>query len=80
MARNEERNASTLKEFQALGVPAAALTYDVSCRTALKPTLDEVERQLGPINILVNNAAFAGLKGLLDHTEEDWDSVCWLQI
>jgi 2-dehydro-3-deoxy-D-gluconate 5-dehydrogenase len=75
LARNEQRNASTLTELQALGRPVAALTVDVSQRTALKPALDEVERLLGPVNILVNNAAFAVLKGLLDHTEEDWDSV-----
>ena len=75
LARNEKRNASTLKDLQALGRPAAALMVDVSRREALKPALDEVERLLGPINILVNNAAFAVLKGLLDHTEEDWDSV-----
>jgi 2-dehydro-3-deoxy-D-gluconate 5-dehydrogenase len=41
----------------------------------LRPALDEVERLLGPINILIDNAAFAVLKGLLEHTEEDWDSV-----
>jgi 2-dehydro-3-deoxy-D-gluconate 5-dehydrogenase len=75
MARNEERNASTLKELQALGGASAALRVDVSHRAAVKPALDEVERRLGPISILVNNAAFAVLKGLLDHTEEDWDSV-----
>lgn len=75
MARNTERNASTLKELQALGHPATALTLDVSRREALKPALDEVEQRLGPVNILVNNAAFAVLKGLLDHTEDEWDSV-----
>jgi 2-dehydro-3-deoxy-D-gluconate 5-dehydrogenase len=75
MARNEERNGAVLKELQAIGRPAAALRLDVSRRASLKPAIDEVERQLGSINILVNNAAFAVLKGLLDHTEEDWDSV-----
>lgn len=75
MARSEERNASALKELNALGRPVMALQVDVSRRTALKPALQEVEQRLGPINILVNNAAFAVLKGLLDHTEEEWDSV-----
>jgi 2-dehydro-3-deoxy-D-gluconate 5-dehydrogenase len=75
MARNEARNTSTLKELQARGHPAAALVLDVSRRAALQPALEEAERQLGPVNILVNNAGFAVLKGLLEHTEEDWDSV-----
>jgi 2-deoxy-D-gluconate 3-dehydrogenase len=75
LARNEERNQSTLAELKKLGVPAMSLKLDVSERKLLKPALDEVENKLGPIDILVNNAAFAVLKGLLDHTEEDWDSV-----
>ena len=41
----------------------------------LKPALEAVDRKLGPIDILVNNAGFAILKGVLEHTEEDWDSV-----
>jgi 2-dehydro-3-deoxy-D-gluconate 5-dehydrogenase len=75
LARNEPRNAEVLKELQRIGRPAAALRLDLSDRQALKPTLEDAERQLGPVHILVNNAAFAVLKGLLDHTEEDWDSV-----
>ena len=58
-----------------MGVPAMALKLDVSRRKTLKPALEAVERELGPIDILVNNAAFAILKGVLDHTDEDWDSV-----
>jgi 2-dehydro-3-deoxy-D-gluconate 5-dehydrogenase len=75
LARNEERNAKALDELQRTGRPAAALRLDLSQRNAIRPALEEVERQLGALNILVNNAAFAVLKGLLDHTEEDWDSV-----
>ena len=75
LARNEERNRATLAELEAVGRPAMALKLDVSRRKHLKPALDEVERKLGPIDILVNNAAFAILKGLLEHSEEDWESV-----
>jgi 2-dehydro-3-deoxy-D-gluconate 5-dehydrogenase len=75
MARNTQRNELMLNELQTLGRPATALRLDVSRSEALKPALDEVEQRLGPINILVNNAAFAVLKGLLEHTEDDWDSV-----
>ncbi len=75
LARNEQRNRDTLAELRRIGNPAMALKLDVSRRADLKPALDAVERELGPVDILVNNAAFAVLKGLLDHTEEDWDSV-----
>ncbi len=75
LARNEERNRDTLAALEKIGIPAMALKLDVSDRKALKPALEAVERQLGPLDILVNNAGFAILKGVLEHTEEDWDSV-----
>jgi 2-deoxy-D-gluconate 3-dehydrogenase len=75
LARNEERNFDTLAALEKTGVPAMALKLDVSQRKTLKPALEAVQRKLGPIDILVNNAAFAILKGVLDHTDEDWDSV-----
>jgi 2-dehydro-3-deoxy-D-gluconate 5-dehydrogenase len=75
VARNEERNRATEKDIEALGVKALALKVDLSNRKALRPAFDHVERELGPIDILVNNAGFAILKGVLDHSEEDWDAV-----
>jgi len=75
IGRNEARNHDTLAELRKIGNPAMALKLDVSQRKALKPALDSIERELGPIDILVNNAAFAVLKNLLEHSEEDWDSV-----
>jgi len=75
LARNEQRNRDTLTALKQAGVPAMALRLDVSDRKSLKPALEAVERELGPIGVLVNNAAFAILKGVLDHSEEDWDAV-----
>jgi 2-dehydro-3-deoxy-D-gluconate 5-dehydrogenase len=75
LARNEQRNRDTLAELRAIGNPAMALKLDVSRRVDLKPALASIERELGPIDILVNNAAFAVLKSLLEHTEGDWDAV-----
>jgi len=75
VGRNEQRNRDTLAELRALGNPAMALKLDVARRADLKPALASIERELGTIDILVNNAAFAVLKSLLEHSEEDWDSV-----
>jgi 2-deoxy-D-gluconate 3-dehydrogenase len=75
MGRDEEKNRETVEELKKLGVPALALKVDLMKRADLKPAMDEVERVLGPIDILVNNAAFAILKGVLDQTAEEWDQV-----
>ena len=47
---------------------------DASAPTS-SPRWTQIERTLGPVDILVNNAAFAILKGVLDQTAEEWDQV-----
>jgi len=75
LCRNVEKNAAVLAELRSLNVPALALPVDVCDRAQLQPALAEVERKLGPITILVNNAAILIIKGVLEHTPEQWDQV-----
>jgi len=75
LARDEEKNRATLKELEVLGVPAIARRLDLMQRHDLKPAFEEVECRLGPVDILVNNASYATLTGVLDTSEEDWDAV-----
>jgi 2-deoxy-D-gluconate 3-dehydrogenase len=80
LARDEEKNHETLAELRARDVPALALQVDLTERAHLKPALDEVERTLGAIDILVNNAAVAILKGVLEQTPEEWDLVIEINL
>ncbi|MGH7934865.1 MAG: SDR family NAD(P)-dependent oxidoreductase [Candidatus Binataceae bacterium] len=75
VARDGEKNCETLTELRALKVPAVAVDLDLTQRARLKPALDDIERALGPIDILFNNAAMAILKGVLEQTPEEWDLV-----
>jgi 2-deoxy-D-gluconate 3-dehydrogenase len=75
LARNEEKNERVTDELHSLGVPALAVKIDLAERGQLQPALDRVEQELGPINILVNNAGIAVLGGVLDLAPEDWDRV-----
>lgn len=75
LGRNIEKNAAILGELHALNVPALAVRVDLSDRTQLQAALASVESRLGPVTILVNNAAIAILKGILEHTPEEWDQV-----
>jgi 2-dehydro-3-deoxy-D-gluconate 5-dehydrogenase len=80
-ARNEERNQQVLSELKALGVPAMALRVDVSERAALQPAMNQVESNLGPISILVNNAGIVSLSGgVLKESPEDWDRIIETQL
>jgi 2-dehydro-3-deoxy-D-gluconate 5-dehydrogenase len=75
LARNEEKNQRVVDELEALGVPALAVKIDLADRMQLRPALDKVEKKLGPVNILVNNAGIAMLGGVLDLDPVDWDRV-----
>jgi 2-deoxy-D-gluconate 3-dehydrogenase len=75
LARNEERNRETVAELRASGAKALSLRVDLARRAELKPAFERAERELGPVDILVNNAATYVLGGLLEHREDQWDSV-----
>jgi 2-deoxy-D-gluconate 3-dehydrogenase len=79
--RNEAKNAAVLEELQALGMPAMALPVDVTDRDGLEPAFRQVEDQLGPVRILVNNAGIANLSGgVLEEDPADWDQVIETQL
>lgn len=59
----------------AAGGQALALRLDVADAGAIAPALDEVERKLGPLSILVNNAGVNGQGRALDLSIEDWDNT-----
>ncbi|MGN6167604.1 MAG: SDR family NAD(P)-dependent oxidoreductase [Solirubrobacteraceae bacterium] len=73
--RNSEKNAEALAALRAVGPRAVALPVDVADRSQLQPALAAVERDLGPVSIVVNNAAVAAFGGVLDLAPEDWDRV-----
>src|SRR5579863_6228146 len=75
LARNEEKNRVAVAELEKMGVRAIAVHLDVTRRDHLRPAMEEAERKLGPISILVNNAGIAIMRSTLKFRAEDWDRV-----
>jgi 2-dehydro-3-deoxy-D-gluconate 5-dehydrogenase len=74
--RNEEKNQRVLAELKAIGLPSLAVKVDLTQRAALEPALNQVENELGPIGILVNNAGNVSVSGgVMNEEPEDWDNV-----
>src|SRR5271156_3810536 len=65
LARNEEKNRAVVEELARAGGPALAIHLDVTKRDDLRPAMEDVERELGPISILVNNAGIAIMRSTL---------------
>ena len=74
-ARRIERLNEVVKEIEAFGGCAVAVRVDVTEGESVRACVETAENALGPINILVNNAGIAVTKPILEHAEEDWDSV-----
>lgn len=74
-ARGIDQLEAAVKEIEGFGGCAVAIQVDVTDGKSVKGCLETTENTLGPIDILVNNAGIAVTKPLLEHAEEDWDSV-----
>ncbi len=55
-----------------MGVEAKAFAADLENRPAIDTMVAAVERELGPIDILVNNAAATAQQFFMESTEADW--------
>ena len=73
-----ERAADALAvatDIQARGQRALAVGADVSDSAAVTDMIARVAAELGPVDVLVNNAGIAIIRGIDDLTEEDFDST-----
>jgi NAD(P)-dependent dehydrogenase (short-subunit alcohol dehydrogenase family) len=59
-------------EARALGVNAIAVGADLRDDPAVASAVERIERELGPIDVLVNNAAVTERKAFLESGPEDW--------
>src|SRR5918998_5664673 len=53
--RSADRLAATVSEVEAAGAKALPLVWDLGDLERIEPSVAEVERALGPVDILVNN-------------------------
>ncbi len=81
LGRNEEKNKNVLSELKSIGIPALAIKIDLTQRETLEQAIKTIEKELGSISILVNNAGNVSLSGgILNETAKDWDNVIETQL
>ena len=64
---------ATADEIRALGARAFPVQGDVSCAEQVDSIVEAIEKELGPVDVLVNSASIYYRKSFLELTEEDWD-------
>ncbi len=71
-ARSESEVRATADEVRARGVRAVAAVVDVSDERQVDGLAQRTIRELGRVDILVNNVGVAIVKGFLESTPSDW--------
>ncbi len=69
-----------VEEISSRGGRAIAVQMKVEDRLSVRRALEEVREKLGPIDILVNNAAIAQEKPFETITDEDWDRMLTVNL
>ncbi|MEI7024391.1 SDR family NAD(P)-dependent oxidoreductase [Paenibacillus sp. y28] len=70
---SRDKAEAVRKQAEALGVRAMTVQADVGSKSEVLSMFDAVERELGPVEILVNNAGVAPFESFLKIKEETWD-------
>ena len=73
--RDAARIAVAAEALTAGGFPAETAAFDVTDRAAVNAAIDRIEQDLGPIDILINNAGIQRRTPLQDFPEETWHEI-----
>ena len=73
---NAEGALETVALIEAAGGVAIPCIGDASSATAIAETLDRIRSELGPVLILVNNAALVQFKPFLEIAEDEVERIC----
>jgi 2-hydroxycyclohexanecarboxyl-CoA dehydrogenase len=72
---NRPAAEQTAKEIGAAGGTAIAVEIDVTRTASVESAVREVEAELGPIEVVVNNAGWDDFMPFVQTTEEFWDKI-----
>jgi gluconate 5-dehydrogenase len=70
--RNADKLESAQRALQAEGFAAHGVAFDVSVADAVGAAIEEIERRIGPLDVVVNNAAVNRRAPLADFSDDQW--------
>ena len=73
VGRDKSRLESVKEKVVAEGTEAIALVADVVDRTAVKSLVEQVEKELGNVEVLVNNAGLSVWQYMVNCDQDSWD-------
>ncbi len=73
--RNEDALQRAVKELTTAGLAAEASSFDVTDSQQIARAVANIEKRVGPIDILFNNAGIQRRGKLIELSEQDWREV-----
>ncbi len=73
--RNGEVLAQAVDEFKENGINAYGYSFDILDHDAVEKNIDAIEREVGNIDILINNAGINHRTPIEDFSTEDWYDI-----
>jgi NAD(P)-dependent dehydrogenase (short-subunit alcohol dehydrogenase family) len=74
-ARRVDKLEATAAVIRERGGKAVTVAMDVAKGASIVAAIEEVEKAVGTIDMLINNAGIVGTKSAVDTDEEEWDAV-----
>jgi 3-oxoacyl-[acyl-carrier protein] reductase len=65
---------------QQFGTPALAVAGDIACEADVARIFDQIEQQLGPVDALVNNAAYCPPSATVDLTLDEFNRALQVNL
>ena len=80
LGRNQQRNEDAVAELVADGIQAGAYAADVVDKASLESAADAIEAELGPIDILINNAGTCVHRPAFEVTDAEFAEVMNINV
>jgi len=74
-SRRKEKSEEVAAEINAMGARAIAIPCDVRVKADIDNLVAETVKQLGKVDIMVNNAGLGITKRIIEMEEDEWDTV-----
>ncbi|HVK54559.1 MAG TPA: 3-oxoacyl-ACP reductase family protein [Burkholderiales bacterium] len=79
-SRSDDDAAQVLSAMKDMGVKASAFKVSVLDKNGLQEMVRTVEKEMGPIDVLINNAGVGQVVPLALMEEEDWDRMMNISV
>jgi NAD(P)-dependent dehydrogenase (short-subunit alcohol dehydrogenase family) len=74
-ARRIDRVDEVVSDIEQSGGVAIGVSMDVTSAESVRAALEKAQREVGVIDLVVNNAGVASTRPLLEHSEHTWDEA-----